>query len=126
MANEEIQTWLAEIFAQGLPVAVEILKKMRRNADDVADYVVVIADATDFDTRRFLGALGDGPLPPHVARFVAAVPTENVARALALGSADHWAHWIEHEPRPAGTVRLLVAARNRANALDLPTAHLDG
>ena len=120
LSDAAINDWLTEIFAQGLPTIAGLLSKLRRNGDAITDYVFVVADTTDREARRFVSQLGEGRLPADVARYVAAVRTEDVARALTASGARDWAKWVGGEPRPEGTMRVLVAAKDRANAVDVP------
>lgn len=118
--SEAINDWLTEIFAQALPTIVGLLSKLRRNGDAVTEHVFIVADTTDTETRRFVSQLGEGRLPDDIARYVAAVRTDAVARALTASGARDWARWIDAEPRGEGTMRVLVAAKGRANAVDVP------
>lgn len=121
--SEQITEWFAGIYKQSEVTIAMVLDMVRKNGEDIADFVVVVADMTDEATRFFVNQLGDGPIDPKMPGFVGAVPKATVARVLRLMEADVFAADTE-KPLEDGLMRLLIAARGQVQCADLPASPL--
>ncbi|MDB4936407.1 MAG: hypothetical protein JWP87_3379 [Labilithrix sp.] len=118
MSDDSITEWFASIHRQSEATIALVLDAVRKNGEDVSDFVVIAADLTDEATRFFVNQLGDGPLAPNMPGFVGAIPKETVARVLRLMDAAAFAEETE-KPVEEGSMRLLIAARGRLQCADI-------
>ena len=95
---------------------------VRRNGENVSDFVVVVADMTDEATRFFVDQLGDGPIDPTMPGFVGAVPKGTVARVLRLMEAETVRRSQYQKLLEPGRMRLLIAARGQVQCADIPAS----
>lgn len=119
--NEQppLTDWFASIYQQSEGTIAMVLDMVRKNGENVADYVVVVADVSDEATRFFVNQLGDGPIDDSLPGFVGAIPKGTVARVLRLMDAEPFASDAE-KPLEEGLMRLLVAARGQVQCADIP------
>ncbi len=117
MSDDSITDWFASIYRQSEATIALVLDAVRKNGDDVGDYVVV-ADVTDEATRFFVNQLGNAPIAPDMPGFVGAIPKDTVARVLRMMDAGDFAADAE-KPLDDGLMRLLVAARGRLQCADI-------
>ncbi len=118
MSDDAITDWFASIYRQSEATIALVLDAVRKNGEDVGDFVVVVADVTDEATRFFVNQLGDAPIAADLPGFVGAIPKATVARVLRLMDADDFAADAE-KPLDDGLMRLLVAARGRLQCADI-------
>ncbi len=122
MSQQQPMTeWFASIYVQSEASIALVLDAVRKNGEDVGDYVVVVADMTDEATRFFVAQLGDAPIDPAMPGFVGAIPKESVARVLRLMEAEPFATETE-KPIDDGLMRVLVAARGQVQCADIPAS----
>lgn len=117
-SEDSITDWFASIYRQSEATIALVLDAVRKNGEDVGDYVVVVADVTDEATRFFVNQLGDAPIAPDMPGFVGAIPKGTVARVLRMMDALDFAADAE-KPLDDGLMRLLVAARGRLQCADI-------
>ena len=113
-----ITDWFASLYRQSEMTIGLVLDMVRKNGEDVGDYVVVVADTSDEATRFFVDQLGDGAIDPAMPGFVGAIPKGTVARVLRLMDAPFAGD--AEKPLDAGLMRLLVAARGQMQGADIP------
>jgi hypothetical protein len=116
--SSSITDWFASLYRQSEGTIGMVLDMVRKNGENVDDYVVVVADTSDEATRFFVDQLGDGPLDPATPGFVGAIPKATVARVLRLMDAPFAAD--TEKPVDVGLMRLLVAARGQMQCADIP------
>jgi len=113
-----VSDWFASLYRQAESTIGIVLDMVRKNGEDVADYVVVVAELRDEATRFFVDQLGDGPTDPSIRGFVGAVHKATVARVLRLMDAPFASD--AEKPLDAGFMRLLVAAHGQMQCADIP------
>jgi hypothetical protein len=118
MEPQPITEWFASIYRQSEATIAMILDLVRKNGENVSDYVVVVADLSDEATRFFVDQLGDGPTDASMPGFVGAIPKATVARVLRLLDAPFASD--AEKPLDDGLMRLLVAARGQMQCADIP------
>ncbi len=115
--------WFASIYVQSEATIALVLDAVRKNGEQIDDFVVVVADMTDESTRFFVAQLGDAPVDPSMPGFVGAIPKETVARVLRLLDAEPFATETE-KSIDCGLMRVLVAARGQIQCADVPASPL--
>jgi hypothetical protein len=118
MSEDSITDWFASLHRQSEATIALVIDAVRKNGEDIREFVVIVADLTDEATRFFVNQLGDGPLAPDMPGFVGAIPKETVARVLRMMDAGAFADETE-KPLEDGSMRLLVAARGRLQCADV-------
>src|SRR5512141_1730948 len=118
MTEDSITDWFASIYRQSEATIALVLDAVRKNGEDVAEYVGVVADVTDEATRFFVNQLGDAPIAPDMPGRGGAIPKGTVARVLRMMDALVFANDAE-KPLDDGLMRLLVAARGRLQCADI-------
>ncbi|HVH40958.1 MAG TPA: hypothetical protein VM925_01405 [Labilithrix sp.] len=113
--------WFASIYTQTETTIAFVLDAVRKNGEDVGDFVVVVADMTDEPTRFFVDQLGDARADPAMPGFVGAIPKSTVARVLRLMEAGPFADNAEM-PVEEGLMRVLIAARGQVQCADVPAS----
>ena len=116
----QVSDWFTSLYRQSETTIGIVLDMVRKNGEDVADFVVVVAELRDEATRFFVDQLGDGPTDPSMPGFVGAVHKATVARVLRLMDAPFASD--AEKPIDVGFMRLLVAARGQIQCADVPAA----
>ena len=114
-----ITDWFASLWLQSKESIAFVLDLLRKNGEDVAEFVVIVADLRDEATRFFVDQLGEAPADPNMPGFVGAVPKEEVARVLRLIGAERFADDVENAPGE-GHMRLLIATRGQIQSAEVP------
>ena len=116
-----ITDWFASLYLQSKESISFVLDLLRKNGEDVREFVVIVADLRDEATRFFVDQLGEAPVDPNMPGFVGAVPKGDVARVLRLMDAEPFARDIGNLPSD-GHMRLLIATRGQMQCAELPLA----
>ncbi len=116
--QQPITDWFASMFRQTEVTIAMVLDKVRKDGENVGDYVVVVADLSDDATRFFVDQLGDGPVDAAMPGFVGAIPKTTIARVLRLMDAPFASD--AEKPIDDGLMRLLIAARGQMQCADIP------
>jgi len=116
-----ITDWFASLYLQSKESISFVLDLLRKNGEDVREFVVIVADLRDEATRFFVDQLGEAPVDPTMPGFVGAVPKSDVARVLRLMDAEPFADDLANVPSD-GHMRLLIATRGQMQCAELPLA----
>lgn len=122
-AADSTTHWFADIYRQSETTIALVLDAVRKNGEDITEFVVIVADMTDETTRFFVDQLGTAPGAADMPGFVGAIPKEIVARALRIMNAEPVAESVE-KPVDTGLMRVLVTARGQMQCADLPSSPL--
>jgi hypothetical protein len=111
-----ITEWFASMYLQSEATIAMIVDMVRKNGENISDYVVILADVRDEATRFFVDQLA--PTDPEAPGFAGAYPKEDVARVLRMLDAEAFALAAE-KPTEDGLMRLLIAADGQMQCADI-------
>lgn len=117
---ESTTHWFSSIYRQSEATIALVLDAVRKNGEDITDFVVIVADMTDETTRFFVDQLGNAPVDPSMPGFVGAIPKVVVARVLRVMDAEPVAQSVD-QPVDDGLMRVLITAGGQMQCADIPS-----